>query len=171
MEHIANIDAFAEPAAAEMRKGTPALRCGSAQLIVRGVLRLLASLDYRALTEFPLPNGRRVDIAALDGGGGFAIVEVKSSVADFRADGKWPCYQAFCDSFYFAVDTLFPLSVLPDDVGVIVADGFQGVVMRPSPVRRLNGARRRALLLRFGRAAAARLTLLQDPDGGMAERG
>ncbi|MFO1156482.1 MAG: MmcB family DNA repair protein [Rhodospirillales bacterium] len=170
MEHIANIDVFATPAA-NMQKGAPALRCGSASLIVRGVLRLLMSLDYRTLTEFPLPNGRRVDVAALDGRGGFAIVEVKSSVADFRADGKWPGYRAFCDSFYFAVDAPFPLAVLPDDVGLIVADGFEGAVVRPSPVRKLNGVRRRALLLRFGRTAAMRLSLLADPDGGGAGRG
>lgn len=156
MEHIANTGASATPAA-DGRKGTPSRRCGSAGRIVRGVVRLLASLDYRSLTEFPLPNDRRVDVAALDGRGGFAIVEVKSSVADFRADGKWPCYRDFCDQFYFAVDAAFPLTVLPDDVGVIVADGFEGVVVRPSPVRELNGSRRRALLLRFGRTAAARL--------------
>ena len=135
------------------------------------MVRLLASLDYRSLTEFLLPDGRRADVAAIDGRGGFAIVEVKSSVADFRTDGKWPCYRAFCDSFYFAVDPAFPLALLPGDVGIIVADGFEGVVLRPSPVLELKGARRRALLLRFARTAAARLTLLQDPDGGAAERG
>lgn len=153
---MANIGALAPPAV-DLPKGTPVLRCASAGRVVRGVVRLLASLDYRSLTEFPLPNDRRVDVAALDGRGGFAIVEVKSSIADFRADGKWPCYRAFCDRFYFAVDAAFPLAVLPDDVGVIVADGFEGVVVRPSPVRALNGARRRALLLRFGRTAAMRL--------------
>jgi hypothetical protein len=46
--------------------------------VVRGVVRLLASLDYRPLTEFPLPDGRRVDIAAVAPQGEFAIVEVKS---------------------------------------------------------------------------------------------
>lgn len=156
MERLANIGDALTPSAG-LRTGTRSLRCGSAERIVRGVVRLLASFDYRSLTEFPLPNDRRVDVAALDGRGGFAIVEVKSSVADFRTDGKWPGYQQFCDRFYFAVDAGFPRAVLPDDVGVIVADGFEGVVVRPSPVRALNGARRRALLLRFGRTAAMRL--------------
>ena len=84
--------------------------------IVRGVVRLLASLDYRLLTEFPLPDGRRVDIAAVDARGGFAIIEVKSSVADFRADGKWCFYRNYCDVFFFAVDPTFPRELLPEDV-------------------------------------------------------
>ena len=133
MEHSANIRQPVSSAAA-----WPACR------IVRGVVRLLASLDYRLLTEFPLPNGRRVDIAAIDPRGGFAIVEVKSSVADFRADGKWYFYRGYCDVFFFAVDPAFPHQLLPEDVGVIVADGFEGVLLRPAPVTALNAARRRA---------------------------
>jgi hypothetical protein len=138
---------------------------------VRGVVRLLASLDYRPLTEFPLPDGRRVDIAAIDPQGGFAIVEVKSSVSDFRADGKWYFYRGYCDVFFFAVDPAFPRELLPEDVGVIVADAFAGAMLRPAPVTALNAARRRALMLRFARTAAARLAALTDPVAGPVEPG
>jgi hypothetical protein len=160
VEHSANIRQPASSTAA-----SPACR------IVRGVVRLLASLDYRPLIEFPLPDGRRVDIAAIDPRGGFAIVEVKSSVADFRADGKWCFYRGYCDVFFFAVDPVFPRELLPEDVGVIVADGFEGAMLRPAPVTVLNAARRRAVMLRFARTAAARLTALTDPGVGQAESG
>ena len=147
----------------------PTAERGSSR-IVRGVLRLLASLDYRAVTEFPLPHGRRADVVAVDDHGLFAIVEVKSSVADFRSDGKWPEYRAYCDRLYFGVDPGFPLSLLPHDVGIIVADSFAGVVVRPPPETAMNATRRRALLLRFGRTAAGRLASLTDGpfafDGG-----
>lgn len=144
---------------------TPAVRADAAGRIVRGVVRLMTGLDYRSLTEFLLPDGRRADIAAIDARGGFAIVEVKSSVADFRSDGKWPGYRSFCDSFYFAVDPAFPRELLPDDAGIIVTDGYEAAVLRPAPIVTLNPGRRRALLLRFARTASARLTLLADPPG------
>jgi len=138
-------------------------RGSAASRIGRGAVRLLASLDYRTLTEFPLPDGRRADIAAIDPRGVFAIVEIKSSVADFRADAKWRHYGAFCDGFYFAVDPRFPWALLPEDVGIIVADAWSGAVLRPAVPASLNPARRRALLLRFARTASARLSVLGDP--------
>lgn len=143
----------------------PAVRADAAGRIVRGVVRLMTGLDYRSLTEFLLPDGRRADIAAIDARGGFAIIEVKSSVADFRSDGKWPCYREFCDSFYFAIDPVFPPDLLPGDAGIIITDGYEAAVLRPSPIAALTPGRRRALLLRFARTAAARLTLLADPLG------
>lgn len=165
----------AEPVLAASDAGgaarSPRVRPAAAGRIVRGVVRLMTSLDYRPLSEFLLPDGRRADIAAVDAHGGFVIVEVKSSVADFRSDGKWPGYRAFCDSFYFAVDPAFPRELLPGDSGVIVTDGFDAAVLRRSPIVALNPSRRRALLLRFARAAAARLTLLADPGPVAGERG
>lgn len=56
--------------------------------IARGVTRLLVDMGYRTLVELPLGNGRRVDVAGLDRRGRFVVVEIKSSLADFRADGK-----------------------------------------------------------------------------------
>ncbi len=144
--------------------GSVAARPGAAGL-ARGVSRLLDSMGCRVLTELPLGNGRRVDIAGLDRRGTFIVVEIKSSLTDYRADGKWPEYLAFCDTFYFAVGADFPLTVLPADVGVIVADAYQGAVVRPAPMTPIKPARRKALTLRFARTAAARLQGLLDPRG------
>jgi hypothetical protein len=116
-------------------------------------------MDYQPLTEFPLPDGRRADVAAVHAKGGFAIVEVKHSASDYRADRKWGCYRGWCDSFFFAVPPEFPRSLLPPDVGLIIADAYEGVVTRTAPVCPLNGARRRALLIRFARTASSRLML------------
>lgn len=125
--------------------------------IARGATRLLVDMGYRTLVELPLGNGRRVDVAGLDRQGRFAVVEVKSSLADFRADGKWLEYLPYCNSFYFAVDPDFPLDILPRDVGIIVADAYDGAVYRDAPVRAMNPNRRRALTVRFARTAAGRL--------------
>jgi hypothetical protein len=133
--------------------------------IVRGTCRILLALGFAPLTELPLTNGRRADILAVGPRGECALVEVKASQADFQADRKWPDYLDHADHFYFAVAPGFPLDLLPAGEGLIVADRFEGVVLRAPRLRVLAPARRRRLLLGFARAAAQRLLALRDPDG------
>ena len=124
--------------------------------VTRGAARLLADLGYAPLLEVCLPNGRRADVMALGRKGDIVIVEVKSGLEDFRVDRKWPEYAPFCDAFYFAVAPEFPDGVLPDEPGLIVADGYGGAVIRDAPVSVLAPARRKALTIAFGRLAAMR---------------
>jgi hypothetical protein len=133
-----------------------------AATVVRGVSRLFRDMGETCLCEFTLKTGRRVDIIALSRKGAFTVVEVKSSVADFRADSKWQEYLDFCDRFYFAVPLDFPMDILPADCGLMVADGYGSEILRDSPQGTMNAARRKALTLRFARAAASRLMQLTD---------
>lgn len=126
------------------------------ELVTRGVVRLLLQLGWAPLAETPLPNGRRADVMALSGRGELAIIEVKSSLEDYRCDRKWTEYAPFCDAFYFAVAPEFPRHVLPDGPGLIVADGFGGAILTPAPATPLAPARRKALTLAFARLAAMR---------------
>ncbi len=136
----------------------------AARDIARGATRLLASYGFRSIPELVLPNGRRADLLAVGEKGDLIIVEVKSSVEDFRADQKWPDYREYCDRLYFAVSPSFPLDLLPDQVGILVADRWGGEMMREAPDHPLASARRKALLLRFARVAAGRLMTLADPE-------
>jgi hypothetical protein len=131
----------------------------------RAAARLCGRLGWAPVHEMPLPNGRRADILALRGDGGFACIEVKSGLRDFLADQKWPAYRDFSDALYFAVDADFPLHALPDQVGLIVACDGQADIVREAPDMALPGARRRGLLRRFAAIAALRLAALQDPAG------
>lgn len=124
--------------------------------VTRGAVRLLGALGCAPLAEVSLPNGRRADLMALCPKGGITIVEVKSSLEDYRCDAKWREYLPYCDLFYFAVSPEFPLHVLPEQPGLMVADGFGGAVLRPSPPTPLPAARRKALTLAFARLAALR---------------
>ena len=133
-----------------------------AALITRGVCRYFDTLNYACLTEFTLRNGRRADVIALGPDGELVIVEVKSSLADYRADGKWPEYLDFCQRFFFAVAPDFPLAVLPPETGLLVADGYDAAERRPSPTAPLAPARRKAVTLKFARLAAQRLHSLTD---------
>jgi hypothetical protein len=137
------------------------------QLAVRRAASgLCTALGWSVLHEVSLPNGRRADLLALRPDGGFACIEVKSGPRDFLVDGKWPEYRAFCDALFFAVDALFPLALLPPDVGVMVActeTGGEAALLRDAPEEKLAPARRRALLHRFATIAANRLQALEDP--------
>jgi hypothetical protein len=124
--------------------------------VTRGAARLLTDLGYAPLAEVSLPNGRRADLMALGPRGEILIVEVKSSLEDFRTDQKWREYAPYCDTFAFAVAPEFPREILPDAPGLIVADAFGGELLREPPVAALAGARRKALTIAFGRLAALR---------------
>ena len=131
--------------------------------ILRGVARALSEADQAVLPEVPLGNGRRADLLALDRSGSLTLVEIKSCRTDFVADRKWRSYLDYCDRFYFAVAAGFPLELLPEDEGLILADRFAGEVLREAPLRCLSPARRKAMLIRFARASASRLHALLDP--------
>ncbi len=126
-------------------------------LVTRGAARLFLALGYTPLLEVGLPNGRRADIMAIGPRGQIAVAEVKSGIDDFRVDQKWGEYRPFCDAFYFAVAPEFPRHILPEDPGLIVADGFDGAVLREAPLAPLAGARRKALTIAFARLAAGRV--------------
>jgi hypothetical protein len=136
----------------------------TAVLLARGVCRALGQLGYAALVEFPLANGRRADILCLGKAGDFAIIEIKTSVADFRADRKWVTYRDFADRLYFAVPDHFPRGLIPEECGLMVADPFGAALLRIGRPTPLSSGRRRALTLRFARLAAARLRRHLDPE-------
>ena len=128
------------------------------RLLTRGVCKLFQDLGFGTLTEFKLANGRRVDVMAIDRNGEFVIVEVKSTVADYRGDRKWQEYLAFSERFYFAVPAGFPVDMMPDDCGLIVADPYAAAVRRESMTRKLNTNRKRRQLIRFALAASSRFS-------------
>ncbi len=134
-------------------------------LIRRAVARLCLRLGWAPLHEVRLANGRRADILALQPGGGFVCIEVKSGLRDYLSDHKWADYQPFCDQFFFAVDCDFPRDLLPPEIGLIVCADRQAELMREPLLVRLPPARRKALLERFAWLAAGRLAAREDPMG------
>jgi hypothetical protein len=141
----------------------------TALAIARGTARLLHAHGFSVVSELALASGRRADLVALDTGGEIWIVEIKSSVADFRADQKWMDYRAHCDRLFFATTQQVPAEIFPKDAGLIVADGFGASVVCQAPEHRLPAATRKSMMLAFARAAALRLQALADPNGPYGE--
>jgi hypothetical protein len=137
----------------------------AALAIARGTTRLLHSLGFSVVSELSLTSGRRADLVALGGSGEVWIIEIKSSVADFRADQKWTDYRMHCDRLFFATSLEVPCEIFPEDAGLIVADAFGAAIRCEAPEHRLHTATRKSLTLAFARAAALRLSALADPNG------
>ena len=136
--------------------------------VQRGVGRLLRTRGFAMVTELPLATGRRADVVGLGADGELWIVEIKSSIEDFRVDQKWPDYRFSCDRLFFATHAAVPCDIFPEDAGLILADSYGAEMLRPAPEHRLAAASRKAMLLRFAHAAALRLHGLVDPSAGEA---
>src|SRR5215212_4331628 len=137
--------------------------------VARGTARLLHAHGYCVVSELPLPSGRRADLVALGRDGEIWIVEIKSSVADFRADQKWMEYRMHWDRLFFATTVEVPCEIFPQDTGLIVADAFGAHLVCEAPEHRLHAATRKSMMLSFARCAALRLQALADPQGPHAE--
>ena len=136
----------------------------TALMVQRGTMRFLrGQFDLACFAEVPLANGRRADIVGVGAKGEIWIVEIKSSLADFRADSKWHFYRDFCDRFFFAKPPELDAAIFPETEGLIVADGHGADIIRQAENDPLAGARRKALMLRLTRLGADRIHALMDP--------
>ncbi|UUP17958.1 MmcB family DNA repair protein [Nitratireductor thuwali] len=129
-----------------------------ALVIRRGVQRLLLEMGAVVMPELTLATGRRADLVALTRKGDIWIIEIKSSVEDFRVDRKWPEYRLHSDRLFFASHPDVPQEIFPAECGFILSDGYGAEILREAPEHRLAAATRKATMLRFARACAARLT-------------
>ena len=132
------------------------------QLLARGVARHLRTLDFVSVEELVPTRGLRVDVMALGTKGEIWVIECKSSRADFQSDNKWQGYLEWADRFFWAVDQDFPTELLPDETGLIIADGYDAEVIRMGPEAKLASARRKQMLLKFARHAAVRAQAARD---------
>ncbi|WRQ47315.1 MmcB family DNA repair protein [Rhodobacterales bacterium FZCC0083] len=141
----------------------PQKKLTTGQLLARGMARHLAGLGFVSLEEFPPIKGLRVDLLALGRKSEIWIIECKSSREDFMSDEKWQNYLLWCDQYFWAVPTDFPVDILPEQTGVFWADGYDAELMRDAPISTLSPARRKSIIHRFARRAARRLAVLRDP--------
>jgi hypothetical protein len=128
-----------------------------ALMVRRGVQRLMTARRVSLLPEVPLTSGRRADLLCLSEKGDFSIIEIKTSIEDFRSDHKWPAYRLHCDRLYFATHPGVPVDIFPESCGLILSDGYGAEILREAEPERLAPATRKALMLRFARLSADRL--------------
>lgn len=132
-----------------------------AMLVRRGVQVLLNDMRLAVLPELALANGRRADLVGLSERGEIWIIEIKSSIEDFRVDRKWPDYRAYCDRLFFATHPDVPLDIFPADCGLLLSDGYGAHLLREAPEHKLPPATRKSVTLDFSRTAAQRLMMAE----------
>ena len=134
------------------------------QILARGVCRHLAMAhDFVSVEELVPERGLRVDVMGLGPKGEIWVIECKSSRVDFTSDNKWQGYLEWCDRFFWAVDADFPTEILPDETGLIIADGFDAEILRMGPMAPLAASRRKVLTRKFARHSARRDHRYRDP--------
>lgn len=136
---------------------TDARQSANALLVRKGVQIILNDLGHSILAELPLSNGRRADLISLSPKGEIWIIEIKSSIEDFRVDKKWPDYRLHCDRLFFATHPAVPSEIFPPDCGLLISDGYGAHMLRDAPEHRLSPAARKSVMLGFARTAARRL--------------
>lgn len=135
----------------------------------RGIQRLFARYGVWLLPEMPLRNGRRADLMGVDAQGRVIIIEIKVQRGDLLGDSKWQDYLDYCDRFFWGVSTDIDRTILdrdifrPDRCGIVVADGYDGEIVRPASLKPLAPARRKTETERLARAAMRRMTVATDP--------
>ncbi|WP_337267709.1 MmcB family DNA repair protein [Oryzifoliimicrobium ureilyticus] len=132
-----------------------------AMMVRKGVQVLLNEMRFAVLPELSLASGRRADLVALSEKGEIWIIEIKTSIEDFRVDRKWPDYRAHCDRLFFATHRDVPLDIFPEDCGLFLSDGYNAHAIREAPEHRLPPATRKAVTLSFSRTAAQRLMMAE----------
>ena len=137
-----------------------------AHRIFAALMRYQIDSGFACLPEFSLKTGRRPDICCLGKDGKIILIEVKSSIADFKSDNKWHEYCEWADEFYFAVGDDFPLELLPEaeQCGIFITDGFDVHLFRRAPHKKLAAARRHHLTRRLARTAMMRHYIASLPD-------
>ena len=133
------------------------------QRLARGVSRHLLTHGYVSIEEFVPSRGLRIDVMGLGPKGEIWVVECKSSRADYQSDSKWQRYLEWCDRFFWAVDTEFPIDLLPTKTGLIIADAYDAEIIRMGPESKLAPTRRKKMIQKFAVDAARRLQTLRDP--------
>ena len=126
-------------------------------------MRHFAQIGLPSLSEFSPAKGLRVDIITLGMPNEIWIVECKSGQNDFKSDKKWQNYLEWCDRYFWAVDSDFPIGILPTDTGVIIADAYDASILREAPLNKLSAARRKKITKSIAASACNRLLKLTDP--------
>jgi hypothetical protein len=91
-------------------------------------------------------GGRRADVIGCKISGDLVMIEIKSSVADFRSDAKWHEYLPFVDRFYIAFTEDVARKInknpelmarIPKRVGILVLSSKTGFMRSAKSAKRV----------------------------------
>ena len=132
--------------------------------IMQETLRFLSNKGYKTITEFALPNKKRVDIIALNCKKEILIIEVKSKINDFKNDKKWKKYLNYCNYFYFALNKYPKNLKIYENVGIIEINNKKNEIKKRASYVKMPEEKRNNIIFSFALSAASKFHRLIDPN-------
>ena len=132
--------------------------------ILQKTMQFLSLKGYKVLSEFALPNKKRVDIIAINSKKKIIIVEVKSNRNDIKNDKKWKNYLNYCNYFYFAFNDGITNSNFSKNVGVIqnCKNGIK--ILKTSKYKKIAPKKKNTLIFKIALSATSKFHRLIDPE-------
>jgi len=132
--------------------------------ILQKTMRFLSLKGYKVLSEFALPNKKRVDIIAINLKKEILIVEVKSNIKSLKYDKKWKNYLNYCNYFYFACNDKLKDLNFSKNIGVIQNNSKSIKIIKKSKYKKLSKRRKKKLIFKIVLSAASKFHRLIDPE-------
>ena len=132
--------------------------------ILQNTMRFLSGKGYRVLSEFALPNKKRVDIIGINLKKEIIIVEVKSNKNGIKLDKKWKNYLSYCNYFYFACSDKLKKFKFSNSVGIILNNCNKIEITKKSKYKKLSEKKKNKLIFKISLSAISKFHRLIDPE-------
>ena len=132
--------------------------------ILQKTMQFLSLKGYKVLSEFALPNKKRVDIIAINLKKEILIVEVKSNKKNLKYDKKWKNYLNYCNYFYFACNDKIKDLDFSKNIGVIQNNSKSIKIIRKSKYKKLSENKKKQLIFKIALSATSKFHRLIDPE-------
>ena len=126
-------------------------------------MRFLSAKGYRVLSEFALPNKKRVDIIGINLKKEIVIVEVKSNKNGIKLDKKWKNYLNYCNYFYFACSEKLNLN-FSENIGIIRNNCNKIEITKEPKYKKLPENKKNKLIFKISLSAISKFHRLIDPE-------
>ena len=131
--------------------------------IMLNTMRFLSTKGYKVLTEFALPNKKRVDIIGINLKKEIVIVEVKSNKNGIKLDKKWKNYLNYCNYFYFACSEKLNLN-FSENIGIIRNNCNKIEITKEPKYKKLPENKKNKLIFKISLSAISKFHRLIDPE-------
>jgi len=132
--------------------------------IFQKTMQFLSLKGYKVLSEFALPNKKRVDIIAINSEKKIIIVEVKSNKTGIKNDKKWKNYLNYCNYFYFACNGKLKDLNFSKNIGIIQNSSGNIKIIKKSKYKKLSENKKNKLIFNIALSAMSKFHRLIDPE-------
>ena len=136
----------------------------SSRQIIQKTMQFLSLRGYKVLTEFALPNKKRVDIIGINLKKEIIIVEVKSNKKNIKYDKKWRKYLNYCNYFYFACNDKLKEFIFSNNIGIIQNNSKTIKIIKKPKYKKISKKKKDELIFKIALSATSKFHRLVDPE-------